>query len=69
MPVLQVGATDIPYAVRFSTKANRKRIVVTPDGVEVIAPKGTPLEGTGSVVAFVRRKRRWGLQLCPRDRG
>lgn len=59
MPILRVGATDIPYEVRYSTKAKRKRIVVTPDGVEVVAPKGTPWEGTGGVVPYVQGRRRW----------
>lgn len=56
---LQVGDTAIPYAVRYSAKASRKRIVVTPEGVEVVAPAGTPLEGQGGVYAFVDAKRRW----------
>jgi predicted metal-dependent hydrolase len=59
MPVLTVGNTDIPYAVRYSTKASRKRIEVTPGGVEVIAPAGTPMEGTGGILAYLQRKRRW----------
>jgi predicted metal-dependent hydrolase len=54
--VLVVGKTQIPYVIRHSQQARRKRIVVTPAGVEVIAPSGTPLEG---VTAFVHSKRRW----------
>lgn len=42
---LTIGDTVIPYTVRESAKATRKRIVVTPAGVEVVAPAGTPLEG------------------------
>ena len=56
MPVLTVGDTDIPYEVRFSSKAVRKRIVVTPAGVLVVAPAGTPSDG---LVSYVRRKKRW----------
>ena len=56
MPVLSVGATDIPYAVRFSDGATRLRIVVTPGDVAVVAPLGTP---PGEVASYVRRKRRW----------
>ena len=59
MPVLTVGNTDIPYEVRFSPQAARKRIVVTPAGVEVVAPVGTPLDGTDGLLAFLHRKRRW----------
>ncbi|TNE92539.1 MAG: M48 family peptidase [Deltaproteobacteria bacterium] len=59
MHSLQVGDTTIPYEVRFSQNAGRKRIVVTPAGVEVVAPAGTPLEGADGIYAFVDRKRRW----------
>jgi len=33
--------------------------VVTPEGVEVVAPEGTPFEGADGVQAYVARKRRW----------
>ena len=59
MPVLQVGNTDIPYEVRFSSRAARKRIVVTPAGVEVIAPAGTPWDGSRGILAYLEGKRRW----------
>lgn len=59
MHSLQVGNTHIAYEVRFSSQATRKRIVVTPEGVEVVAPAGTPLEGRDGVYAYVDRKRRW----------
>ena len=59
MPVLTVGNTDIPYEVRFSSKAARKRIVVTPAGVLVVAPAGTPLDGSNGLQAYVRGRRRW----------
>ena len=59
MPILQVGRTDIPYEVRFSTNASRKRIVVTPEGVEVVAPAGTPWEGVGGILQYLHKKRRW----------
>lgn len=57
--VLTIGKTEIPYAVRYSDKAQRKRIVVTPEGVQVVAPVGTELSGTNGVTAFVHTKRRW----------
>jgi len=59
MPVLTVGNTDIPYEVRFSSKAARKRIVITPDRVQVVAPAGTPWDGSSGVLAYVKGKRRW----------
>ncbi|MEM0962271.1 MAG: SprT family zinc-dependent metalloprotease [Bacteroidota bacterium] len=58
-PLLTVGQTEIPYEVRYSARATRKRIVVTPGRVEVVAPAGTPLEGSDSVLDYVHRKRRW----------
>ena len=59
MQVLTIGKTEIPYVVRYSERARRKRIVVTPDGVEVVAPSGTGLSGADGVTAFVNTKRRW----------
>jgi predicted metal-dependent hydrolase len=56
MPVLTIGSTDIPYSVRLSRTATAKRIVVTPSGVEVIAPEGTDSDG---VRAYLHQKRRW----------
>ena len=58
-PVLTVGQTEIPYAVRYSAQATCKRIVVTPGRVEVVAPTGTPLDGAEGVLSYVHRKRRW----------
>ncbi len=59
MPVLTVGKTDIPYKVRFSSRAVRKRIVVTPEGVTVVAPAGVSREGSNGILAYVDSKRRW----------
>ena len=59
MPVLTVGKTDIPYEVRFSSKAAKKRIVITPAGVVVVAPEGTPWDGSNGLQAYVQGKRRW----------
>lgn len=59
MPVLTVGSTDIPYEVRYSTQATRKRIEVTPGGVEIVVPAGTVLEGSGGLLAYLHGKRRW----------
>ncbi len=57
--VLQVGRVAIPYAVRFSNRAKKRRIEVTTDGVHVIAPIGSKLDGEDGVHAYVDRKRRW----------
>jgi predicted metal-dependent hydrolase len=59
MHELFIGETTIPYTVRESPQARRKRLVVRPSGVEVIVPAGTPLEGPEGVLAYVDRKRRW----------
>lgn len=55
MPELQIGDTIIPYEVRFSEKAGKKRIEVTPQNVVVIAPEGD----ADGIDAFVNQKRRW----------
>lgn len=56
MPEIVVGARSIPYEVRRSRKAGRKRIEVSPRGVEVIVPHDA---SAGDVERFVHRKRRW----------
>ena len=56
MPVLIVGSTQIPYSVRFSKKARRLSIRVTPDLVEAVAPNGyTQVK----IDKFVNKKREW----------
>lgn len=56
---LTVGNTVIPYDVRQSSKATHRKIVVTPAGVEVVIPAGSPLEGPQGVGRYVENKRRW----------
>jgi len=56
MPILHVGATEIPYRIRRSTVAKRKRIVVTPEEVEVVAPDDQDEE---VIAEFIHGKRRW----------
>lgn len=56
MAEIAIGARSIPYEVRQSARAERKRIEVTPAGVCVIVPQGTSAE---EVEGFVRRRRRW----------
>ena len=56
---IEIGEVTIPYRVRPSTRARKKRLVVTPEGVEVVVPLGTRLDGDDGVRAFVHQKRRW----------
>lgn len=56
---LTIGATHIPYQVRESSRATQKKIVVTPAGVEVVVPAGTPLHGPEGVAPYMHQKRRW----------
>jgi predicted metal-dependent hydrolase len=56
MPILQVGATEIPYRIRHSAAARRKRIVVTPENVEVVVPNG---QDEAEIAEFMHGKRRW----------
>ena len=53
---LVVGRTVIPYEVRRSARARRRRIVVTPERVEVVAPEGQSDE---EIAAYVESRRRW----------
>jgi predicted metal-dependent hydrolase len=53
---LVVGGTVIPYRVRRSARARRRRIVVTPEAVEVVAPAGQTDE---EIAAYMRARRRW----------
>jgi predicted metal-dependent hydrolase len=56
MPELVFGARTIPYEVRHSNRALRKRIEVTPRGVAVVVPEGA---SAAEVERFVESKRRW----------
>jgi predicted metal-dependent hydrolase len=53
---LTVGQTTIPYALRPSARARALKVVVTPQGVEVVVPEGTL---TAEVDALLAAKRRW----------
>ncbi|RAL20901.1 metal-dependent hydrolase [Lujinxingia litoralis] len=55
---LKVGESTIPYSVRLSARATKKRLEITPTGVVVIAPQDTPASGPGSVEAFLLQNRR-----------
>ena len=54
--LLEVGLTRIPYRIRRSSRAKRKRIVVEPGRVEVVLPDA---ESTSGAHRFVYAKRRW----------
>ena len=56
MPELQVGKTTIPYSIRFSRKARKRRIVVRPDKVEVVAPRG---DSEKALHELIHKKREW----------
>ncbi|MCA9547997.1 MAG: M48 family metallopeptidase [Myxococcales bacterium] len=58
MPTQTIGQTRIDYTVQPSPRARRQRIEVTPDGVVVVAPAGTP---DAAIQAFVHAKRGWLL--------
>lgn len=56
---LRIGTTDVPYRVRYSERAGRRRIVVRSGEVEVVAPVDTQIEGPRGIKEFVWSKRAW----------
>lgn len=56
MPAVVIGSRTIEYEVRRSGRARRKRIEVTPGGVDVIVPEDASPD---DVERFVRSRRRW----------
>jgi predicted metal-dependent hydrolase len=56
MPILSVGKIKIPFEIRRSAKSRNRRIVVTPDKVEVVAPTG---DKDDEILTFVHSRRRW----------
>ncbi|MBF0383037.1 MAG: M48 family metallopeptidase [Magnetococcales bacterium] len=56
MPILTVGATAIPYTVRRSAKAKRRKISVTANDVEVVIPQTSKEE---DVLEYLHKKREW----------
>src|SRR4051794_41306121 len=48
--------SSVPYRIRRSGRARHARIVVAPDGVEVVVPQRFPMR---KVEPFVEEKRRW----------
>ena len=56
---INAGCSDFLYTLRESAKATRRTITVTPEGVEVVVPAGTPADGPEGFASFLMRKRRW----------
>ncbi|BCS89464.1 M48 family metallopeptidase [Pseudodesulfovibrio sediminis] len=56
MHTLVIGKTEIPYAIQESAHSKRRRIVVTPDRVDVVIPTGTTQDGAHS---FIQARRKW----------
>lgn len=56
MPALRVGKTLINYDLRRSRTVRERRITVTPERVEVVAPASDLDE---DIAAFLGRKRKW----------
>ena len=56
MPTLTIGKTEITYTIRPSIGAKRQRIIVTPKGVEVVAPID---KSYWEIEEFVYSRRRW----------
>ena len=56
MHTLVIGKTQILYAIQESAHSKRRRIVVTPDRVDVVIPTGTSPDGAHS---FIQARRKW----------
>ena len=53
---VQIGNTQIPYSIRHSEKAKKKRLVVKPNNVELVVPVGSSDEAN---TAFILSKKKW----------
>lgn len=53
---LRTGDETIPYTIRFSRRARRRRIVVRPGGVEVVAPVG---DSPAQLHRLIHERREW----------
>jgi len=56
MHTLVIGKTEIPYSIQESSYSKRRRIVVTPERVDVVIPTGTP---QGDAHSFIQARRKW----------
>lgn len=59
MPKLLIDGTTIDWRRRESARAKRLRIVVSPDGVEVVVPQGRWRPSEKEIEDFVASKARW----------
>ena len=56
MHELIVGNSTIPYSIRFSSRAKKRRIVVKPDKVEIVAPRS---DNDKALHKLIHEKREW----------
>lgn len=63
---MDVDGTSIVWALRYSARAKRLRVIVKPEGVEVVAPAGARRDGPHGVDRFVHDKRYWILDAVRR---
>ena len=56
MPSVHVGKVEIPYDLRRSAAASKRRITVTPNHVEVVALAS---DSDDEIEGFLNRKRQW----------
>ena len=56
MPSLTVGNTHIPFEIRHTPTSHRRRIILTPDKVEVVVPEG---DNNDAILTFMHSRRRW----------
>ena len=57
--IVELGGKRVEYTIRSSAGANRRRIRVTPNGIEVVIPPGTE---PGNAAAFLRQNESWVLE-------
>jgi len=56
LPSLTVGNTLIPFEIRHSSTSHRRRIILTPNKVEVVVPEG---DKEDAILIFMHSRRRW----------
>jgi predicted metal-dependent hydrolase len=56
MPILKVGKALIPFEICHSAKSNSRRIIVTPDKVEVVVPMD---DNYDEILSFIHSRRQW----------
>ncbi len=56
---IELGGKPVPYSVRLSPSSVRRRIRVSPNGIEVVIPRGGKAE---SASEFLQKNERWVLE-------